>query len=329
MTVRYFVAWAVGFTVCAVAVNTQPQSDALLVLNKEDATLAIVDPETGKVRALIPTGDAPHEIAVSTDGKLAFVSNYGAETPGSTISLIDLAAHKEMRRIDLGALRRPHGITFADGKVFFTAEINRLVARYDVASSEIDWLLGTGQAGTHMVLVSRDGSRIFTTNIGSDSVSVMERGATPLAWNQTVISVGKGPEGMDLAPNERELWTAQSRDGGISIVDVASKKVVQTLDVGTKRSNRLKFTPDGRLVLISDLDGGELVVVDVAGRKVAKRLTLGQSPEGILMEPSGARAYVAVNGDNQVAIIDLKALLVTRKIETGRGPDGMAWAAVK
>jgi len=274
---------------------------ALLVLNKEDATLAIVDPRDGKVVGLVPTGEAPHEVAASPDGKLAFVANYGARNPGNTISVIDLSAQKELRRVDLGPLRRPHGIIFVDGKVYFTAEVNKLIARYDPVSNKIDWLLGTGQNGTHMVLLSKDA-------------------------NQILIPAGKGPEAIDLSPDGRELWTAHSRDGGVSIIDVAAKKVAQTLDVQTKRSNRLKFTPDGRLVLISDLEGGELVVLDRAERKQIKRIQLGRSPEGILIVPDGSHAYVGVAGENNVAVIDLKTLEVTGRISTGSGPDGMAWA---
>ena len=122
--------------------------------------------------------------------------------------------------------------------------------------------MGTGQNGTHMVLVSRDANTIFTANIGSDSISVIDRTAGPLGWNETVIPVGKGPEGIDLSPDGKEIWTAHSRDGGVSIIDVATRKVIQTIYVQTKRSNRLKFTPNGKRVLISDLEGGDLVVLD-------------------------------------------------------------------
>jgi YVTN family beta-propeller protein len=302
------------------------ETPALLVLNKDENALAIVDPVARKVLGRVPTGEGPHEVTASADGKFAFVANYGARNPGNTISVIDIAAQKELRRFDLGPLRRPHGIVFADGKVYFTAELNKLIGRYDPASNQIDWLLGTGQNGTHMVLLSKDTSQIFTANIASDSITFIERASGPLGWNETVIPVGKGPEAIDLSPDGKEVWTAHSRDGGVSIIDITSKKVIETFNVRTKRSNRLKFTPNGKLVLISDLEGGELVVLDRAARKEIKRMKLGRNPEGILMAPDGSRAYVAVAGDNEVAIIDLKTLESTGRISTGAGPDGMAWA---
>jgi YVTN family beta-propeller protein len=312
------------FAAATLLTAAETPSPALLVLNKEQATLSIVDPATLKVVGHAPTGDGPHEVAASSDGKLAFAGNYGAQTPGNTISVIDLIGQKEIRRVDLGPLRRPHGLFFAEGKLYFTAEVNKLIGRYDPASNQVDWLLGTGQNTTHMVLLNHDNSKLFTANISSDSISIIER-AGPAGWNQTVVPVGKGPEAIDLSPDGTQIWTAHSRDGGVSIIDVASKKVVQTLNVGTKRSNRLKFTPDGKLVLISDLEAGELIVLDAASHRENKRVKLGRGTEGILVTPSGSRAYVAVNGENYVAVIDLKTLEVTGRIAAD-SPDGMAWA---
>ncbi|HMK30775.1 MAG TPA: beta-propeller fold lactonase family protein [Terriglobales bacterium] len=305
------------------------QSPLLLVLNKTENTMVMVDPASRKVVGKVATGEGPHEVTVSNDGKLAFVANYGAREPGSTLSAIDIAAVRELRRVDLGALRRPHGMAFGDGKVYFTAEANKLIGRYDPASDRIDWLLGTGQNLTHMLVLSPDLSRIFTANIGSDSVSAIERVSAPAGWNQSVIAVGKGPEGIDLSPDGKELWTAHSRDGGVSVIDVAEHRVLQTLDLHTRRSNRLKFTPDGKRVLISDLEADEVLVLDAASRKEIKRLKPGRSPEGVLITPDGKRAYVAVASDNAVAVVDLNILEVTDHIPTGSGPDGMAWVERK
>ena len=302
-------------------------SPALIVLNKADAMLVIVDPASGKVTGKVSTGESPHEVVVSADGKTAFVTNYGSKTPGNSLSVIDLVGQKELHRVDLAPLSKPHGIAIADGKVWFTAEANKLVGRYDPVTNKIDSLLGTGQNSTHMVMFDRDNSVMFTANIAGNSISIFSKSANGTAWDQTVVPVGKGPEGFDLNPNGRELWTAHSQDGGVSIIDLATKTVIATFDVGTKRSNRIKFTPDGKLALVSDLAGGELAVVDVATHRVVKRIALGKAPEGILIEPSGARAYVAVSGDNFIAVIDLKTLTVNAKLLPGAGPDGMAWIA--
>jgi len=313
----------------AVSGQAQRSTPRLLVLNKDEATFASVDPASGRVLGTVSVGEGPHELIASSDGKWAFASNYGTgAAPGHTISMIDVAALKELRRIDVAPLARPHGLAFANGKLYFTAEANKAIARYDPASDRIDWKFETGQDATHMVLVSKDGRRIFTANIASNSISEIEEG-TGGTWTQTVIPVGKGPEGIELSPDGKEVWTAHSRDGGVSIIDVTGRKVTGTIDAGTKRSNRIKLTGDGKYALISDLDAGELVVLDVAGRTVMKRIPIGKSPEGVLIPPDGARAFVAVTGDNHIAAIDLKTWQVTRRIQPGKGPDGMAWANVR
>jgi YVTN family beta-propeller protein len=299
-------------------------SGRLLVLNKEDATLAIVEAASGKVLGTVPTGEGPHELVVSSDGKFAFASNYGTgPAPGHTISMIDIAAKKETRRIDVAPLSRPHGLAFAGGKVYFTAEASKKIARYDPATNKVDWEFETGQTTTHMLLPMKDPRTIFTSNIGSDSVSMVEQSSS--GWTQTVIPVGKGPEGIDVSPNGREIWSAHSRDGGVSVIDVATKKVAHAIALGTKRSNRIKLTPDGKFALVSDLDAGDLVVVDAVARKEIKRIALGKMPEGILITPDGSQVFVAVNGDNNVAVIDPKSWTVTRRISAGKGPDGLAW----
>jgi YVTN family beta-propeller protein len=308
----------------------QTPSPALLVLEKTDSTLAIVDPASLKIVGRVPAGSATHEVIASADGKFAYVTNYNDQKgPRKELAVIDLAAEKALAPVDLGALRAPHGITFAGGKVYFTAEANKVIGRYDPATKQVDWVLGTGQNFTHMVAVSKDLNTLFTSNIGSNTICVIEqiisqRGGKD--WNVTPIPVGKGPEGFDVSPDEKQVWAANSQDGSVSIIDLATKKVVETIDVKTKHSNRLKFTPDGKLALISDPEGGILVIVDTASHQVVKTLDVGRGVEGIQLQPDGARAFAAVSEQNSVAVVDLKTLQVTGHITGLQGPDGMAWA---
>lgn len=304
--------------------GAQPQKPALLVLNKSDNTLAIVDPDSLRVIGRVPTGEGPHEVAASPDGKLAFVANYGTgQRPGNTISVIDLESRKEVRRVNLGPLTRPHGITMAGGKVYFTVEANRAVARYDPASDKIDWIMGTGQNGTHMVVVAPDLKRLYTANIGSNTVTSVALDGQPGIEH---ISVGRGPEGIDISPDGREVWVAHRNDGGLSIIEAATNKVIAQLTVG-RMPIRVKFTPDGKRVLVTDAMTGELVIIDAAARKEMKRIQVGGAPVGVLIAPDGKRAFVASTRDNKVAIVSLESLEVVGSIQTGREPDGMAWAA--
>ena len=336
------VIWAVTVTTAA--------ADLLLAINKGDQTLAIVDAATLKVLGTAPTGPDPHEVVASADGKLAYITNYNAGNGfANSLSVIDLVAMKALPPIDLGALGRPHGIALADGKVYFTAEGAKVVGRYDPATRRVDLVIGTGQDRTHMVIVSSDQKTLFTTNVSSATVSILEqftvasrggpppgaappgapvgRGAAPPAatdWRVTVVPVGMGAEGFDLSPDGRELWVANAQGGSVSIVNVA-KKVAETVSVRFRSANRLKFTPDGKYALISDLGGTEVIVMDAATRQEIKRIDVGGGAAGLQMSPDGSRAFAAVGSQNGVAIIDLKTLSVTGRIATGPGPDGLAW----
>jgi YVTN family beta-propeller protein len=325
--------------------------ESLLILSKREQTLAIVDPTTLRVLKRVPVGNDPHEVIASSDGKTAYVSNYGGGAY-NTLAVIDLAAQQPLPSIDLGPLRGPHGLTFVGGKTWFTAEAAKVIGRYDPATNKVDWVLGTGQNRTHMIYVSPDEQRIITTNVSSATVSIIDKitvnppgpppgapaGPPPGApqggpppgprtdWNETVVPVGKGSEGFDVSPNEKELWVANAQDGTISIIDIDAKKVTQTLDANVQGANRLKFTPDGKLVFIASLRGPDVTVIDAATRKEIKRIPVGHGAAGILMQPDGARVYVACSPDNYVTVIDLKSLQIIGRINAGNEPDGLAWA---
>jgi YVTN family beta-propeller protein len=140
--------------------------------------------------------------------------------------------------------------------------------------------------------------------------------------------VGRGSEGFDLTPDGKELWVANAQDSTISVIDVAARKVVRTLP-STGSANRLKITLDGKYVFVSDLSGNNLLAIDAASGREYKKIPLPGSSEGLLMAPDGARAYTTLNSRDAVAVIDLKTMTVTGEVKTGRGPDGLAWAARK
>lgn len=311
-------------------------SPSLLVLAKQAHILEIVDPATLKVVARIPAGNDPHEVIASADGSRAYISNYGFGAY-NTISVADLVTQKSLPLIDLGVLHGPHGLAFAGGELYFTAEINKVIGRYNPATGKIDWILGTGQNRTHMIEVSRSLKTIYTSNVNSGTISIIQKVAEASAsgpprgaqgWEETVLHTGLGTEGFDVSPDGKELWSAAAQGGTISIINIAAKKVVETLHANVPRANRLKFTPNGKYVFVSMLasDGGDLAIFNTATRREIKRLSLGRGAAGILMQPDGSRAYVSCSPDNFVAVIDLKTLKEIGRIQTERGPDGLAWA---
>jgi YVTN family beta-propeller protein len=336
-------------------------SPSLLVLSKKDHTLSIVDAASLQVVAKVPVGNDPHEVIASTDGTTAYVSNYGFGSY-NTLAVVDLVHGKALPSVDLGLLHGPHGLVFVGGKTWFTAEAAKAIGRYDPATHQVDWMLGTGQNRTHMIYVSADGQNIVTSNVSSGTLSIIDQeairmpgpppgsrpGSSPSSppgmppppgppngamprnpmprtdWNETVVRVGNGSEGFDVSPDGKEIWVANAQDGTISIVDFPGKKVIQTFAADTRGANRLKFTPDGKRVLVSS--GPELVIFDAGARKVVKRIPIGHGSAGIVIQPDGMRAFVSCGPDNYVAVIDLGSLEVTGHIEAGGEPDGLAWA---
>jgi YVTN family beta-propeller protein len=324
--------------------SAAPAAGRLLVLSKSGETLSVVDPATLKVVSRVPAGKNPHEVVASADGSTAYISNYGYGAY-NTISRVDLRSARALPPVDLGPLKGPHGLVFRQGELWFTAEVAKAIGRYDPAAGAVDWVLGLGQNRTHMLYVSPDASRFVTTNVNSGTVSIVEKAAMPASganttaagppeapprvdWNETVIPVGKGPEGFDVAPSGREAWVGNALDGTISVIDLEGKKVVTSFPTGLAHINRLRFTPDGRLVLVSTLNDPHFAIYDAGSRKVLRTLQLGHATEGILVEPGGARAYVACSPDGNVAVVDLRTFEVVGRIDAGPEPDGMAWAPV-
>jgi YVTN family beta-propeller protein len=300
------------------------QNGTLLVLAKQANQLLFIDAGSGKTLGSVPVGEGPHEITLSTDGKKAYVANYGSQVPGSTLSIIDVVTRKELKRLDLSPLKRPHGLFAYADKIFVTAEMNRVVARVDITSDAVDWILGTGQAGTHMVVGTGDGKTIYTANIPSNTVSRVDLsrggGAAPDAI--VVQNVPKQPEAIALSPDGKELWVGSNAEGAITILNAETLAPIQILK-GHQVPIRLRFVPDGSRVLVSDPQAGEVTIYDTKSRKEIKRLKVAGTPIGSVVNKAGTRAYVASMVAGKVAVIDLKSLEVGAMFDAPGGPDGI------
>ncbi len=154
-----------------------------------------------------------------------------------------------------------------------------------------------------MIYVTNGAKKIYTTNVASGTVSILQdtllsfgNGAPPknpssggnmpppppgnfpppgggqprANWVQTIIPVSKGSEGFDVSPDSSELWTASAEDGNIFIIDTKAKKLTTKIDAKVNGANRLKFTPDGKLVFISSLGSGNLSVFDAKSAQAGK-----------------------------------------------------------
>jgi YVTN family beta-propeller protein len=303
----------------------------LLVVDRAEDLLEVIDPVSRMVVNRIPTGHYPHLVTASDDGRLAFVTN---QFEGS-ISVIDLATQRQLRKVDLGPGSKPHDMIYTDGLLYFTSMGYKLIGCYDVANDQIISRVGIGQAQMVQIALSKDANTMFTSNNYSQTTTALKRvlihpreGSPYSNWKLTVIPVGKKPHGIDISPDGKEVWIGHYGEG-ISIIDVATLKVVQVLDIPLIESNSVKFTPDGKRVLVSDVRGGALSVIDAKTRQEIKRIKLGTRSNYIAITPDGSRAYVVQSSVNKVASVDLKTLEVTNHINTGDQPEGIVWVETR
>ena len=337
---------AAASTVLAAWLGAGPVTAATLVVaNKSDATADLVDLTTGLSVAKLPTGKGPHEVAVSPDGRLAVVSDYGPRgEDGSTLTVIDVAAAKVLRTIGLGRHRRPHGMAFlSQGELAVTTEGTAHLLVVDVNAGKVVREIETGQQVSHMVAVTPDGRRAFVANIGSGNVTAVDLAAGTKLRD---IPTGEGAEGIALSPGGKELWVGNRAADTLSVIDPETLDVVATVPC-PGFPIRVAFTPDGARVLVSAARSGEVVVFDAAARKelLRKKLDLsavaeaasrlfgtqfGESPVpvGLVVAPDGKTAWVAATQADAVVAVDPATLDVKGLLRAGHEPDGMGYSAV-
>jgi YVTN family beta-propeller protein len=320
-------------------------SGNLIILNKTDNNAMIVDLETGKTITTLPTGEGPHEVAVTSDGKTAAVANYGHKTPsGNSLTIIDMTTHKIVETVSLGEYERPHGVVFLSGsrKLLVTAERQKKLLLVDLDKKGTDKIIKTfptEQEISHMVALTPDGKTAVVSSIVSGSATVIK-----LDSNEPVkvIPTGKGAEGLDISPDGKYLWVGNRADDNISVIDIASEKVIKTIPCA-KFPIRVKFTPDGKEVLVSAANSGELVFFDAKSYKETHRIPFNVSeakdsenrmfsnfkgspvPVGILVHPKGKTAFVATTNADHVAVVDIKGKKLVKWFKTGKQPDGLGF----
>jgi YVTN family beta-propeller protein len=320
--------------VCAFALPAR--ADTVVVVCKSDFQLALVDSATQKVLVKLPTGLGPHEVAVSPDGRTAYVSNFGRysvypkgdtehDKAGNTITVIDLVERKVKATFDLGTHTGPHGMIVShDGKLLWaTTETPQAVVEIDSATGKILHVWNTNQERSHMIVATPNEMKFYVTNTVSGSVSIIDRSSGEVK----VVKTGPGTEGIAISPDGKEVWAASRLDDKISIISTATDAIVAAFPSGGKGPKRMDFTPDGTQVWVTNPSSNQATVFDARARELLASLTLSKSPSGVYISSDGRRAYITNANANELTFIDVASRKILSAMPIGTDPDGVAWSA--
>jgi len=330
---RFFLAIA-WLSVCAITARSENTNGLLLVANKGDRTLSIINPATGaQLAAVAEDGITGHEVVASADGKLAFVPIYGnagvghAGTDGSLIRVIDLKKQAVIGTVDFGGGVRPHCAVIGPKNklLYVTTELSNSISVIDPKTFKLIGSIPTGQTESHMLAISSDGKKGYTANVGPGTVSVldMEKKKT-----RKIIPICQTTQRISISPDDKWVFTADQTKPQIAVIDTAKDEVVKWIEL-PGNGYGTAVTPDGRWLVVALNTINKVGLVDLQTMKIAHVLDVPKAPQEVLIRPDGLFAYVSCDASKQVAVIDLKNIRVEKLITAGKGADGLAWAATK
>ena len=322
-----------GCTLSGIDLHAQGRGE-LLVVNQGDRTLSVIDPGSGDTIASIPVGGVTgHEVAVSPDGRTAFVPIYGDSgvgrpgTDGHSVAVIDLSSHRVRASVDFPHGVRPHCPVFdaAHHLLYVTTELDQTVSLLDPKTLKLTGALPTGAPQSHMLVLSHDGRTGYTANVGSGTVSVLDlSGHAP----PVIIPVAPSVQRIAISNDDRLVFTADQAQPRLAVIDTASRRVTRWIplpDVGYGTA----VTPDGRYLLVALRGAGKLSVVDLRTLSVVRTLDVGRGPVEIRVRHDAPIAYVSCSPDAAVAELaiggDVRSWHLHRMIKAGAGADGLAW----
>ena len=328
--------WAVCIALPAAfaAINSFDGASAggfLLVTNKGDRSLAIIDPASGRQIAAVPEGGTTgHEVIASPDGRTAYVPIYGNSgvgspgTDGSNLAVVDLGARKVTGNVDFGHGVRPHCPLFGpkDGLLYVTTELDNSVTVIDPHTLKIVGSIPTEQPEAHMLAITRDGRRGYTANVGPGTVSVLDLEARK---NAGVIHVSPKVQRISLSHDDRMVFTSDQTKPQLAVIDTKTNEVTQWVPLPATGYGTAA-TLDGRHLLVAVPPTNQVAVVDLGAMKVIHTIDLPKAPQEVLIRPDNRVAYVSCDSSGQVAEIGLGDWKVNRLIAAGKGADGLAWA---
>jgi YVTN family beta-propeller protein len=308
----------------------------LLVANQGDQTLSIIDPATAQQIAVVAEGaKTGHEVAVSPDGRIAYVpiyGNTGVGKPGSdgrNMVVIDISSRKVIGNVDFGHGVRPHCVIYVLNRddpsrdlLYITTELDQTVTAVDPHALKVVGTIPTAQPESHMLAISHDGRRGYTANVGPGSVSVLDMAARKTV---AVIPVSSAVQRISISNDDSMVFTADQAKPQLAVIDTSSNKV-KTWVALPAPGYGTAFTKDGLWLLAAIPSANKVAVIDLGTLKVIRTIDVPKGPAEIIARPDGLVAYVSCPAANQVAAIDMAQWKVKAVIKAGAYSDGLAWA---
>ncbi len=318
-----------GGIVLAAARNPSPRG-VLLVANKGDETLGIIDAKAGKQVATVAEGGTTgHEVVASPDGKLAYIPIYGNSgvgkpgTDGSNMVVVDIASRRVVGNLDFGRGVRPHCPMFGpkDGLLYVTTELDNAVTAIDPRNLKIVAKIPTGHPESHMLAITHDGRYGYTANVGSGTVSVLDLESRKLI---DTIAVAPQVQRISLSVDDRSAFTSDQTKPQLAIIDTRARKVRNWVPLPASGYGTAA-TPDGKWLVIALPGAKKVAILNLNTLKIEHLIEVPAAPQEVLVRPDGAVAYVSCDASHQVAEIQTSNWS-SRLIDAGPGVDGLAWA---
>lgn len=301
-------------------------SGKLVVLNKDEDSVSIIDAESGTTKQKVGTDFNPHEVIVSANGEKTFVTC----SLGNRINVIDNNGFEVIDRIEHDGFDFPHGLDVTpDGNdLYMTSTYSEKIFSMNPDTHEIRDIIPTNQTWSHMIAIDANAQTAYLSNIGSDNVTVFD-----LETERTIehFPVGGEPEGIAVHPNSRELYVANQEDGDLYIIDTDTYELKHECDLGTCPI-RVVFSPDGEYALVPNRESDDLSIVKTEFTRDGeirpweiKRIPVGVWPGGTVFNSEGSQAFVANNKTNDISVIDIESLEEVDRFDAGIHPDGIAY----
>lgn len=300
-------------------------AQTLIVASNAENHAALLDANTYKVLATLPTGEGPHEIVVSKDGRYAYVAISGPrEKAGNSIAVLDLKQCAVKTNFNLGEYVLPHDLKVSnDGTLLWvTCAPSQTVLEIATTNGEIKRSWKTGQEGGWMIAVTPDERKLYVANFEGKSISVIDRSKDSVR----TLPMSGGQMALDVSPNGREVWAGDYENNRIAVIATANDSIVKTFPSGGARLVRLKFTPDGKEVLAPHGESKTVTVIDADHYKMSASIAVDAPPKVITISSDGKRAFLTNPAAHQITILDIAARKQSKIISTGKTPDGIAWS---